>query len=107
MGLTGWPFLWLTIAVAAGSLGCTVWLWPRLARQRAAHIAWRLGLILLSQALLIAASAVYANDTFGFFGSWSVLLGTGPQQRIATPSSVIAPAANATSLTVTGSSFGT
>jgi len=107
MGLTGWPFLWLTIAVAAGSLGCTVWLWPRLARQRAAHIASRLGLILLSQALLIAASAVYANDTFGFFGSWSVLLGTGPQQRIATPSSVIAPAANATSLTVTGSSFGT
>jgi enterochelin esterase-like enzyme len=107
MGLTGWPFLWLMLAVAAGSIGGTVWLWPRLARQRAFQLAGRLGLILLSQALLIAACAAYANDTFGFFSSWSSLLGTGSKQLVATSSSVIAPAASAVPLTVTGSSFGT
>lgn len=105
MGLTGWPFLWLTISVAAGSIGCTVWLWPRLARQRAAHVAGRLGLILLSQLLLITASGVYVNDTFEFFSSWSALLGTGPQQ--AASSSALASAASAVPLTVTGSSLGT
>jgi len=107
IGLTGWPFLCLIIAVAAGSIGGTVWLWPRLARQRASQIAARLGLILLSQTILLAAFAAYANDTFGFFSSWSALLGTGHEQLAATSSSVIAPAASATPLTVTGSSFGT
>lgn len=107
MGLTGWPFLWLTITVAAGSIGCAVWLWPQLARQRAAQVAARLGLILLSQLLLVTASGVYANDTFDFFGSWSALLGTGPQQQVATSSPALATAASAAPLTVTGSSIGT
>ena len=107
MGLTGWPFLWLMIAMAAGSIGCTAWLWPRLARQRAAQVAARLGLMLLSQMLLISASAAYANDAFDFFSSWSALFGTGPQQQVAASSPVLARAASAAPLTVTGSSFGT
>lgn len=107
MGLTGWPFLWLTISAAAGSIGCTVRLWPRLTKQGVAQVAGRLGLILLSQLLLITASWAYANDTFEFFGSWSALLGTGPQQQAATSSTTLASAPRAAPLTVTGSSLGT
>jgi enterochelin esterase-like enzyme len=107
MGLTDWPLLWLTIVVAVGSVAGVMWLWPRLAQKRPAVVAARLGVILLSQALLIAAAAVYANDSFGFFGSWSELFGSWPHQQESTSKVARASVAQAAPLTVTASSFGT
>jgi enterochelin esterase-like enzyme len=107
MGLTGWPLLWLTIVVAVSSVAGVMWLWPRLVRRRPAHVAARLGVILLSQALLIAAAAVYANDSFGFFSSWSELFGSWPHEQESTWTAASASAAKIAPLTVTGSSFGT
>jgi enterochelin esterase-like enzyme len=110
MGLTSGVLLWLLITAAAGLIGCTVWLWPRLARQHVAHIAARLGLITLTQALVIAATLASLNDSLAFFGSWSALLGTGTPAQVTTSSSAARQAARQAAvqpIQITGSSLGT
>jgi enterochelin esterase-like enzyme len=76
MGLTSVPFMSLMVAVAVGSLASIVWLWPRPDGGRLARIGARLGLIALSQMLVIAAILACLNGYFSFYGSWSTLLGT-------------------------------
>jgi enterochelin esterase-like enzyme len=89
MGLdSGW-FEIAMIVVAAASLAGVVWLWPRAAGQRVTHVAARLGLIAGSQLLVIGTFLVCLNGYFGFYGSWTQLLGG------ASPSTVAAAAARA------------
>ncbi|HXP21519.1 MAG TPA: alpha/beta hydrolase-fold protein [Streptosporangiaceae bacterium] len=110
MGLTSGLLLWLLITSAAGVIGCTVWLWPRLARQSVAPITARLGLIMLAQVLAIAATLASLNDSLAFFGSWSALLGTGAPAQVATSSSAasqVARQAAVQPIQITGSSIGT
>src|SRR5712691_8412952 len=80
MGLTSRSFVELTIAAAVCGLAGTVWLWPRVASQRIASIAVRLGLIAASQALAVIALLAAVNGYFMFYGSWSALLGGGTAQ---------------------------
>ena len=94
MGLTSGFFMGLMIAVAVGSAAATVWLWPRLASQRAGMVAARFGLIAAGQLLLLAAVLVFLNGVFGFFGSWSAVFGSG------------GPVAAAQPIVVTGSDLG-
>jgi enterochelin esterase-like enzyme len=75
MGLTTVPFMSLMAAAAAGSLACIVWLWPRLARRGLARVGARIGLIAVSQMLVIATVVTGLNGYFTFYGSWSALLG--------------------------------
>jgi len=77
VGLTSTAFIDLTIAAAVIGLAVTVWLWPRVARQRTGPIAARLGLVTVSQALAVIAVLASVNGYFMFFGSWSVLLSNG------------------------------
>src|SRR3984957_1756081 len=72
------------ILAAAGS-GGLVWFWPRAARQRPVTMLARVGLIGVSQLLVIVAFLVYLNSYFGFYASWSQLLGSGttPVVRVA------------------------
>jgi enterochelin esterase-like enzyme len=83
MGLTSRSFVELTIAAAICGLAGTVWLWPRVASQRIAPIAARLGLIAASQALAVIALLASVNGYFQFYGSWSALLGGGAAQPLA------------------------
>src|ERR1019366_220765 len=78
MGLTSGLFIDLTIAAAVAGIAGTVWLWPRIARQRIGPIAARLGLVAVSQALAVIALLAWINGYFMFFGSWSALFGSGP-----------------------------
>jgi len=90
MGLTSGSFLVVTIIVAVGWIAIVVVVWPRLARQpdsrqgskgrRAAgllagQLAGRAGLLLASQALVLAAFLIWLNGYFSFYGSWSELFG--------------------------------
>lgn len=77
MGLTSGPFTGLVIGLAVASVVLVVWLWPRVARRGPVHLAARLGLVAVSQALVIAAFLFWLNDYFAFYGSWSQLLGSG------------------------------
>ncbi len=106
MGLTSGLFGWLTIIAAVGFGALTVWLWPRLARQRPTRIASRAGLVIGGQALVLIAVVTLLNDSFGFFGSWSELLGSGTVRQVWTAGAGTA-ASPARLVTITGSSIGT
>jgi enterochelin esterase-like enzyme len=102
MGLTSGFFIWLMIAVALGSVAAAVWLWPRLAGQRPAMMAARLGLIAASQLLVLAAVLAFVNGYFAFFGSWSALFGNAGSA----PVSASSAAASSRPIVVTGSDLG-
>ncbi|HEY1617827.1 MAG TPA: hypothetical protein VGG25_09435 [Streptosporangiaceae bacterium] len=82
MGLTSGAFELMMIAGAAAALGCVVWAWPAMAGRRARDLAGRAGLIVVSQALVVAAFLTCLNGYFGFFGSWSELVGPGRERPV-------------------------
>ncbi|MGR6923717.1 alpha/beta hydrolase [[Actinomadura] parvosata] len=76
MGLTSSGLL-VTISVLAGAaLVAAVWWWPRLGARSVAAVAGRVGVLLLCQVLTLAALGLGVNGYFGFYESWSDLLGT-------------------------------
>jgi enterochelin esterase-like enzyme len=76
MGLTSGTFEALMICAAGAALAGAVWAWPRVRGHRAADLAGRAGLLAGSQIVVVAAFLTCLNGYFGFFGSWSELLGT-------------------------------
>jgi putative esterase len=76
VGLRGTPLLVLLVVAAAGLLAGTLWLWPVLARRGAAVIALRIGLLVALQASVLGVVFVSVNRAYGFYASWSDLLGT-------------------------------
>jgi putative esterase len=99
MGLTSGSFTTLMLVLAGAGLVLVVACWPLAARGRFRDIAARVVMIGVSQALVIVAFLVYLNGYFGFYVSWSALLGSGTPHLVG-----IARAGNpnAPSLTVTG-----
>jgi enterochelin esterase-like enzyme len=83
MGLdSGW-FEILMIVAAVASVAGVVAAWPRITGRRATHLAARLGLIAGSQLLVIATFLVCLNGYFGFYGSWTQLLGGASPPTVA------------------------
>ncbi len=102
MGLTSGLFISLIVLAAVGSLAATVWLWPRVAGQRIRDLGARVGLLVLCQALVIAAFLAFLNSYFSFFGSWSELVGSGAPLR----ARIAAPGVDAKPLVVTATDLG-
>ncbi|MEW9547084.1 alpha/beta hydrolase [Nonomuraea sp. NPDC050783] len=76
MGLTS-AGLTLTVAgLALAALVATVWWWPRLGGASRRAVTGRVGVLVACQALTLAALGLAGNAYFGFYGSWSDLLGT-------------------------------
>ena len=84
MGLTSGAFLVLIIGIAVAGIAATVWLWPRAAGRRIWHIGVRIGMVAVSEALVIVAFLVMLNGYFSFYASWSQLLGSGTTQLTGT-----------------------
>lgn len=76
MGLTSNNVVMLSVVASVLLFGTTVWLWPRLARRGVAPVFGRIGILLVTQVSLFAALGLFANQSFGFYGSWSDLFGT-------------------------------
>jgi len=85
MGLTSGVFGTLMFILAAAAVIGVIWFWPRAARQHPVTMLARVGMIGVSQLLVIVAFLVYLNSYFGFYASWSQLLGSGttPVVRVA------------------------
>ncbi|WP_459646907.1 alpha/beta hydrolase [Kitasatospora sp. Ki12] len=64
------------LALGAAALVTTLWIWPRLARQRPLPVLGRIGLLTVVQASIVAVLALAVNNSFGFYTSWDDLLGT-------------------------------
>ncbi|WKX71790.1 esterase family protein [Streptomyces sp. XD-27] len=76
MGLTATKTVLLAVLVAVLLFAATIWLWPKLAGRSVQAVLGRIGTLLLAQISLFAAVGLWANQSFGFYGSWADLLGT-------------------------------
>ncbi|GAA2252319.1 MULTISPECIES: alpha/beta hydrolase [Kitasatospora] len=77
MELTSSALVYSLTALAAAALVCTLWLWPRLARQRPLPVLGRLGLLAVIQLSVLAVLALSVNNSYGFYTSWNDLLHPG------------------------------
>jgi enterochelin esterase-like enzyme len=77
MGLTSGSFGTLMFILAAAGIIAVVVVWPKAARQKPVTMLARVGMVGVSQLLVIAAFLVYLNSYFDFYASWSQLLGSG------------------------------
>lgn len=101
MGITSKTFI-VVLAVAALSLcGLAVWLWPKAAGPGPRALSGRIGLLLGSQLAVLAVVAAAANAYFGFYTTWSDLLGNGSQRFHVNNQGAVAANVNASQLTST------
>ncbi|MCX4747377.1 alpha/beta hydrolase-fold protein [Kitasatospora sp. NBC_01287] len=74
MELTSSVLVYAVAALAALALLATLWLWPRLSRQRPLSLLGRLGLLMLTQLAVLAVCGLSVNNAYGFYTSWRDLL---------------------------------
>ncbi|MFJ8042577.1 alpha/beta hydrolase [Kitasatospora sp. NPDC096147] len=74
--LTGTPIQIVAVVLAATAFALTMWLWPRLAGKNWKAWTGRIGAFLVAQVAMLAAMGLVANSYFGFYTSWTDLLGT-------------------------------
>ncbi|MFD0529484.1 alpha/beta hydrolase [Kitasatospora arboriphila] len=77
MELTSRSLVYSLIATAVAGLAATLWLWPRLARQRPLPVLGRLGLLTVVQVSVLGVLALAVNNTYSFYTSWNDLLHPG------------------------------
>ncbi|MFC8719320.1 alpha/beta hydrolase [Kitasatospora sp. NPDC057198] len=77
MELTSRTLVYVLSSVAAAALLATLWLWPRLSRQRLLPVLGRLGLLTVTQASVLAVLLLSVNNAYGFYSSWNDLLRPG------------------------------
>jgi enterochelin esterase-like enzyme len=99
MGLTSGSFGTLMFIVAAAGIALVVVFWPLAARPKPLAMLARVGMVAVSQLLVITAFLVYLNSYFGFYASWSQLLGSGTTPLVKV---VRATGETASLLTITG-----
>lgn len=76
MGLTSKKLLVMVVLLAVAVFVVTVWSWPRLSRGGVRPVLGRVGLLFGGQLTLLAALGLAINSYFGFYASYSDLLGT-------------------------------
>ncbi|MET8014375.1 alpha/beta hydrolase-fold protein [Streptomyces sp. NPDC005271] len=76
MGLTSNNIVIVAVVAAVLLFAATIWLWPRLAGRGVTAVLARVGMLLATQLSVFAAFGLFANQSFGFYGSWSDLFGT-------------------------------
>ncbi|MGW4804028.1 alpha/beta hydrolase [Kitasatospora sp. NPDC004272] len=77
MELTSRTLVYALSSVAAATLLATLWLWPRLSRQRLLPVLGRLGLLAVTQVSVLAVLLLSVNNAYGFYSSWNDLLRPG------------------------------
>ncbi|WP_432587693.1 alpha/beta hydrolase-fold protein [Streptomyces sp. HD1123-B1] len=75
MGLTSDNIVITAVVAAVLLFAATIWLWPRLAGRGVTAVLGRVGMLLATQLTVFAAFGLFANQSFGFYGSWADLFG--------------------------------
>ncbi|MFE0461890.1 alpha/beta hydrolase [Kitasatospora sp. NPDC058965] len=76
LALTGLPLQIVACLLAVLAFVATMWLWPRLGGKGWRPVLGRLGAFAGTQVLVLVAMALVANSYFGFYTTWTDLLGT-------------------------------
>ncbi|GAA4843751.1 alpha/beta hydrolase [Kitasatospora terrestris] len=95
--LTGLPLQIIAVVVAVAAFAATMWLWPRLGGRGWRPVLGRLGAFLGTQLAVLAAMGLVANSYFGFYTTWSDLLGLD-----GSPGTVVDHQPGAKAISVTG-----
>ncbi|MGW4897684.1 alpha/beta hydrolase [Kitasatospora sp. NPDC004240] len=95
--LTGLPLQIIASLVAIGAFAATIWLWPKLGGNGWKAWLGRIGAFLGTQLAVLVAMGLIANGYFGFYSSWTDLLGTNGK-----PGTVVDHQPNAAGIAVTG-----
>ncbi|MFC9326008.1 alpha/beta hydrolase [Kitasatospora sp. NPDC057015] len=74
--LTGLPLQIIAALVAVAVFAATMWLWPRFGGRNWKAWLGRIGAFLATQVAVLVAMGLIANGYFGFYSSWSDLLGS-------------------------------
>ncbi|GHH61372.1 alpha/beta hydrolase [Kitasatospora indigofera] len=74
--LTGLPLQIIAVLVAIAVFAATMWLWPRFGGRTWKDWLGRIGAFLATQLAVLVAMGLIANGYFGFYSSWSDLLGS-------------------------------
>ncbi|WP_327679788.1 alpha/beta hydrolase [Kitasatospora sp. NBC_00458] len=77
MELTSDALMNSLLALGSAALVTTLWIWPRLARQRPLPVLGRVGLMTVTQVSVLAVLALAVNNSFGFYTTWDDLLSSG------------------------------
>ncbi|MFD8320547.1 alpha/beta hydrolase [Kitasatospora purpeofusca] len=98
LSLTGLPLQIVAAVLAVGVFAATMWLWPKFGGHGWKAWTGRIGAFLATQLAVLVAMGLIANGYFGFYSSWSDLLGTNGK-----PGTVVDHQPNAAAaLSVTG-----
>ncbi|MEV4557694.1 alpha/beta hydrolase-fold protein [Kitasatospora sp. NPDC049285] len=73
--LTGVPIQIIASLLAIAAFAATMWLWPRLGGRSWRAWLGRLGAFFGTQVTVLVAMGLVANSYFGFYSTWSDLLG--------------------------------
>jgi S-formylglutathione hydrolase FrmB len=92
MGLTSGLFQAVIVGLAVAGIAAVVWLWPRAAGRRLWHASARVGMLAVSEILVIAAFLVCMNSYFNFYTSWAQLTGSGQAPIIGTARAALSDA---------------
>ncbi len=91
MTLTGEPLLVLAVTLAVlGPVALTVW-WRRARPRTWLGMASRFGAVLLCQILAVGGLFLWVNNQFGFYTSWSDLLGQADRGAAITSNGLLHP----------------
>ncbi|QLH22632.1 esterase family protein [Streptomyces sp. Rer75] len=82
MGLTSNNVVIMAVVAALLLFTATIWLWPRLAGRGVTAVVGRIGMLLATQVAVFAAFGLFANQTFGFYGSWADLFGAEDEMGV-------------------------
>jgi enterochelin esterase-like enzyme len=93
MGLTSGSLLVLLSGAAVAATLATIMLWPYAASRRTGAVVARMVMVLTGQVLVIAVFLVFVNGYFGFYSSWSQLIGSGTAQTYGFGTARVAKAA--------------
>ncbi|MEV4612793.1 alpha/beta hydrolase-fold protein [Kitasatospora sp. NPDC049258] len=95
--LTGLPLQIVVALLAIAAFVATMWLWPRLGGRGWKAWLGRFGAFFGTQVVVLAALGLVANSYFGFYTTWSDLLGLD-----GAPGKVVDHQPGARAITVTG-----
>ncbi|WP_035850529.1 alpha/beta hydrolase [Kitasatospora azatica] len=76
LALTGIPLQIIACLLAVAAFAVTLWLWPRFGGKGWRAVLGRLGAFFGTQVMVLVAMALVANSYFGFYTTWTDLLGT-------------------------------
>lgn len=89
MGLTDSSLYFSLIALSIASFIGAIYLWPFLAKRRVGHVLGRIGVLLVTNILIVVTLGISLNNYGGFYTSWSDVFGINNASTQVEPTALV------------------